>query len=331
MTVNGLTELRKDPTTNRWVLVQKEILTDQANGLCPFCPGQESATPSEIVAYRKNGQLPNSSEWLVRVVPERAPVFQIEGDIERQGLGMFDWVSSRGASEIVVEHPNHQAAWDTMPVEEIERILWMYRQRVEDLYRDRQIRSVLVYRRERNANSRVRHPFSRILGAPIVFDELREELKAARDHFARKQRCLFCDILTQEIQEGARIIARTAAFVVYAPYASRRAYETCIVPSIHGHRFELASPSTMTDLAKTLQVMTRSLHTVQPNHAIEMALHTAPNGSMRLRDDDWRSLSDDYHWHIELAPVPDVVDGIGGFQVNTIAPETAAHHLRAAI
>jgi UDPglucose--hexose-1-phosphate uridylyltransferase len=331
MTANGLNELRKDPTTNRWVLVQKEGSVGRTNGACPFCPGQESATPPEIVAYRTNDHPANSSEWLVRVIPERAPVFQVEGDIQREGLGMFDWVSNRGASEILVENPDHHARWDMVAVEEIERILWMYRQRIEDLYRDRQIRSVLVYRRERSKSSRVQHPFSRILGAPIVFDDLREELKAARDHYARKQRCLYCDILNQEIQETARVIARTAAFLVYAPYGSRRPYETWVVPSTHGHRYELASPFEMTDLARVLQHITRSLHTVQPNHPIEMALHTAPNGTMRLRDDDWRSLSEDYHWHIELAPVPDVIDGIGGFHVNSVPPETAARNLRAAL
>jgi UDPglucose--hexose-1-phosphate uridylyltransferase len=328
---NGITELRKDPTTNRWVLVQKEPLSSHGDGPCPFCPGQESCTPLEIAAFRSNGQPPNSSEWLVRVVPERAPFFQVEGDIQREGLGIFDRVSSRGASEILIEHPNHQASWETMAVADIERILWMYRQRIEDLYRDRQIRSVLVYRCERSASSRVQHPFSRILGAPIVFDDLREELKAARDHYARKQRCLYCDILNQEIQEGARVIARTTAFVVYAPYGSRRRYETWIVPSTHGHRFELGSPSEMTDLGRLLQTMTRSLHAVKPNHPIEMAIHTAPNGAMRLRGDDWRSLSEDYHWHIELAPIPDFADRIGGFHVNTVAPETAARHLRATL
>jgi len=328
---NGLTELRKDPTTNRWVLVQRELPGGDGDGTCPFCPGHELATPTEIAAYRMNRQPPNSSEWLVRVIPERAPIFQVEGEIKREGFGVFDWVSSRGASEILIEHPNHHATWDTMAIDHIERILLMYRQRIDDLYRDRQIRSVLVYRRERSTKAHVQHPFSRILGAPIVFDEIREELKAARDYYARKQRCICCDILKQEIEEGTRVICRTAAFVVYAPFGSRRPYETWILPSTHSHRFEVVSSEEMTDLATLLRSVTRGLHSVQPAHVLEMAIHTAPNGSMRLRDDDWRSLSDDYHWHIELAPLPDVVDGIGGFHVNPLAPETAARHLRAAL
>ena len=325
------TELRKDPVSNRWVLVQREAFLEHGNGLCPFCPGREAVTPAEIAAYRTKGQPGNSSEWLVRVIPECAPLLQIEGDIQREGFGIFDRVSGRGASEILIEHPDHHASWDTMSGAELERILWMFRQRVEDLYRDRQIRSVLIYRRDRSADSHVRHPFSRILGAPLVFDDIREELKAAREHYARKQRCLYCDILHQENRDAERVVKRTNCFVVYAPYGSRRPYETWIVPVTHRHAFADVSPPEMAELANALQDTMQRLHAVQPDHPVELVLHTAPNVAMRLRDDEWRSLSDDYHWHIELAPLSSVSQSIGGFRVNPVAPELAARLLRAAL
>ncbi len=328
---SGLTELRKDPATNRWVLVQSELSSNNGNGPCPFCPGREATTPDEIAAYRTNGQPANNSEWLVRVIPEPAPLLQIEGDIQREGLGIFDRVSGRGASEILIEHPDHQASWDTMSVPEVERILWMYRQRVEDLYRDRQIRCVLIHRCDRAPGSKVQHPLSHILGAPIVFDDIREELKAARDHYARKQRCLYCDILQQEIRDAERIVDLTSRFVVYNPYGSRRPYETWIVPVAHRHRFEEASPPEMTELANALQVTMRHLHAIRPDQPVEMVLHTSPNAGMRLRDDDWRSLAEDYHWHIELAPIPPVFDGIGGFRLNSVPPELATRRLRSVL
>lgn len=333
MVVGGRTELRKDPTSNRWILVQREpfLVLEHGNGPCPFCPGREATTPSEIAAYRNNGQPANGSDWLVRVIPERAPLLQIEGDIHREGLGIFDRVSGRGASEILIEHRDHRASWDTMSAADIERILWMYRQRVEDLYRDRQIRSVLIYRRDRSTDSHIQHPFSRILGAPIVFDDIREELKAAREHYARKQRCLYCDVLRQEGCDAERVVTQTNRFLVYAPYGSRRPYETWIVPVTHRHSFADVSPPEMMELAHTLQTAMRRLHTVQPEHAVELVLHTAPNAAMRIRDDEWRSLSEDYHWHIELAPTPPTVEGIGGFRVNPVAPELAARLLRAAL
>jgi len=84
-------------------------------------------------------------------------------------------------------------------------------------------------------------------------------------------------------------------------------------------------------LATTLQTTMRRLHNIQPDEPLEMALHTSPNAAMRLRNDEWRSLAEDYHWHIEIAPIGGARDGIGGFRVNPVAPELAARRLRSAL
>jgi UDPglucose--hexose-1-phosphate uridylyltransferase len=324
------TELRKDPASGRWVLVRHGDLFPKKNGSCPFCPGNEAETPPEVAAYRPNGSAPNGPEWLVRVVPERAPLFQVEGAIRREGLGMFDRVSGRGASEIVVEHPEHDLAWDGLPIKALERVLWMCRDRVEDLYRDPQIRAVLIRRREPAPADALTHPITRILGAPIVFDDLRRELAVARHYYVFKQRCLYCDILRQERRDGSRLVEESSAFVAHAPYGSRRPFETWLVPTTHRHRFETASADELEDLARTLQSMFRRLHTVHPGVPVELTLHTSPNAGMRLREDEWRSLTDDYHWHIELAPAEGAPEDLGGFAVNPVPPEVAARQLREA-
>ena len=297
---------------------------------CPYCPGRETETPPEIVAYRTNGQPPNSPEWLVRVIPDRAPLLQIEGAIQRIALGLFDHMSGRGASELVIEHPEHGSTWDALPAEAIERVLWMYRERIVDLYRDDQIRAVLIWRTEHPPTDRWCHPVSRILGAPIVFDDLRVELAAARRYFAYKQRCLFCDILCQERQEGSRVVQEAPGFLVYTPYSSRRPFETWVVPTTHRHGFEASAAGEMANLARCLQAVFRRLHAVYPGLPVEFTLHTAPNATMRLRDDDWRSLPEDYHWHIELAPSGGPPETVGGFAVNRVPPEVAAKRLREA-
>ena len=328
--VSPRTELRKDPTSGRWVLVLSGEPCQNAQGFCPFCPGHEEETPPEIAAYRTNGQPANSSEWLVRVIPDRAPLLQVEGEIQREGFGIFDKVSSRGASEIVIESPDHEASWDVMPAEDVERVLWMYRERVEDLYRDPQIRAVLVLRRERTPDARIAHPFSQILGAPIIFDDLRQELALARQYFAYKQRCLYCDIVRQERRDGIRVVEETPHFTVYTPYSSRHPFETWVVPTAHRHRFEAISPHEMADLARTLKGTFRRLHAVQPHVPLEFTLHTAPNAAMRLRDDEWQSLPVDYHWHIEISPNGGEREIVGGFAVNPVPPEVAAKQLREA-
>lgn len=285
-------------------------------------------TLPEIAAYRSDGQPPNTPHWLVRVIPERAPLLQIEGDIQREGLGIFDRVSGRGASEIVIETPDHWASWDSLPAGDIERVLWMYRERIVDLYRDPQIRSAIVSRREGTPAAHITHPFSRIIGMPIIFDDLRQELATARQYFSYKQRCVYCDITRQERCDGVRVVAETPHFLVYAPYAARRPFETWIVPIMHRHRFELASTSEMADLAGLLQGVVRGLHAIQSGVPIELSVHTAPNGAIRLRDDEWRTLPEDYHWHIEIVPDGVARETVGGLAVNPVPPEVAARQLR---
>jgi UDPglucose--hexose-1-phosphate uridylyltransferase len=95
-------ELRKDPIVGRWVI----IATDRAkrpvapklempnpDGFCPFCEGREEYTPNEILAYRDRNTARNQPGWRVRVVPNKFPALQIEGDLQKRGevilLGMF--------------------------------------------------------------------------------------------------------------------------------------------------------------------------------------------------------------------------------------------------
>ena len=65
-----MSDLRKDPTRGRWVIVRPTTAGPPPTGECPFCPGNESLTRPEISAYRKDGYGPDTPGWSVRVIPE---------------------------------------------------------------------------------------------------------------------------------------------------------------------------------------------------------------------------------------------------------------------
>ena len=59
-------ELRKDPITGRWVIIAadramrptdfvREHVVPTGGHFCPFCPGHETKTPPEVLAYRPGG------------------------------------------------------------------------------------------------------------------------------------------------------------------------------------------------------------------------------------------------------------------------------------
>src|SRR5207245_470347 len=102
-------ELRKDPIVGRWVI----IATDRAkrpivpkseahatgSGFCPFCEGSENNTPHEIISYRDRSTRPNERGWRVRVVPNKFPALQVEGDLHKRGEGIYDKMNGIGAHE----------------------------------------------------------------------------------------------------------------------------------------------------------------------------------------------------------------------------------------
>ena len=323
-------ELRKDPATGRWVLVRQREQGWKADAECPFCPGNEHLTPPEIAAYRKEGAIPNGPGWQVRVVPERDPFFQVEDDLLREGLGMYDRISTRGASEIVIEDPSHDQALAGMAEEQVVRVLWMYRDRLQDLKRDAKIRDVLITRRYKKLGARITQPYSRILAAPIIFGQIRTELDRAREHYLYKRRCIYCDILREEIALEARIVRLTPHFLAFVPYAAPAGSQTWILPRQHACTYETISPEGVNDLAGLLKGLAATFHRALGDPPFELALHTAPNLAVKLLPDEWATVARDYHWHLEVTPHPERLTLVGGITVNETPPEQAARLLREA-
>jgi UDPglucose--hexose-1-phosphate uridylyltransferase len=323
-------ELRKDPTRGQWVLIRPKAEAGLDNP-CPYCPGSESATDAEIAAYRKEGSVANDPDWTVRVVPESDAYFRIEWELIREGVGMFDMITPRGASELIIESPRHDDTPATMSVDQVEGVLWMYRDRLLDLKRDGQIRDILISRRHRKLGVPTHHPYSRVTAIPIVFDETRRELREAREYYQYKRRCLYCDMLRQEVAAEARIVRLSPRFAALVPYAARAPLELWIVPRQHACSYEESLGADLaTDLARMLSDGFAAIAQAFDDPNYEMVLHTAPNLRSRILQGDWATIRDDYHWHIEILAQPERVNRLGGIFINETAPEVTAAALRAA-
>ncbi|MBI4561655.1 MAG: galactose-1-phosphate uridylyltransferase [Candidatus Rokubacteria bacterium] len=325
-----MSELRKDPTRGRWVLMRSPGRARQSADECPFCPGNEALTPPEIAAYRKDGSAPNTLGWQVRVIPEANPFFRVEWELIREGAGVYDKITPRGASELIIESPSHEDSLASMGEEQVERVLRMYRDRIEDLKRDSQIRDILVTRRYKKPGSRIAHPYSRVIAIPIIFDEVRRELQESREYYRYKRRCVFCDILRQEVGAEARVVRLTPFFLVLVPYVARAPLETWILPRQHHCAFEAISAEATGDLAQILSGYFQALSRGFGDPSFEMALHTVPNLASKLLQEEWATVSEDYHWHLEVSVQPERLNRVGGIFVNDLPPEDAAEQLRQA-
>jgi len=331
-----LPEFRKDSVTGRWVIISTERGKRPSDfrleplaviGIesCPFCAGREDMTPPEVLAYRQGGGAANSPGWDVRVVPNKFPALQVEGNLDREGEGLFERMNGIGAHEVVIETPDHDRTLATMSELEIERVLWAFRERVLDLRQDRRFRYVLIFKNHgASAGATLEHSHSQLIALPIVPDFVRDEIDGARRHFAAKERCVFCDIIHQEIAAGRRIIHENADIVALAPYAPRFPFETWLLPRSHSPRFEEASRQQYGSLARMLKLVLRGVDRALESPPYNLIIHSSPFSEETTQF---------YHWHVELMPKLTRTAGFEwgtGFYINPTSPEEAAQVLYAA-
>ncbi len=313
------TERRKRPSDFRL-----ERTTTVGAQYCPFCAGREDLTPPEVMAHRQNGSGPNTPGWSVRVVPNKFPALQVEGTLDRRGEGMFDRMNGIGAHEVIIETPDHHKTFATMSDGEIEQVLWAYRERILDLRQDRRFRYILVFKNQgAAAGATLEHAHSQLIAMPVVPDFVREEVEGAQRHYAEKERCVFCDILQQEIDADRRIVLENADIVALEPYAPRLPFETWLLPRRHGARFEDAARNEIESLARALKSVLARMNRALESPPFNLIVHTAP----------FVGETDSYHWHIEIIPKLTKVAGFEwgtGFYINPTSPEEAARVLREA-
>jgi len=294
-------------------------------GFCPLCEGNEDRTPPEVLAFRDNGAPPNSPGWSLRVVPNKFPALRIEGELDREGEGIYDKMNGIGAHEVVVETPQHSETLSTLPLKGVEKVLWAYRDRIVDLRRDERLRHVLVFKNYGSAaGASLEHSHSQIIALPIVPTRVREEIEGAKNYFLYKDRCVFCDIVRQELRQRKRVIAENSGFVSIAPFASRFPFETWILPKIHQPSYEQMESSFYGQAAEILSGTLRKLKQVLDDPPYNYIIHTS---SYPEQDRDY------YHWHIEIMPKLTKVAGFEwgtGFYINPTPPEEAAEYLREA-
>jgi UDPglucose--hexose-1-phosphate uridylyltransferase len=329
-----MSELRKDPVTGRWVIVSTErrkrptdFRFERSSSIgreyCPFCPGREELTPPEVLAYRHNGSAPNTPGWALRVVPNKFPALKVEGGLDREGEGMFDRMNGIGAHEVIIETTDHDKTLAAMSEPEIERVLWAYRERVLDLKQDRRLRYILIFKNHgAAAGATLEHGHSQLIALPIVPDFVREEIDGARRHFREKERCVFCDIVHQELAAGRRIVQENADIVALSPYAPRFPFETWLLPRRHASRYEEAPRHDCESLARLLKAVLLRINRALESPPYNLIVHSAPFSE---------DAGEFYHWHVELMPKLTKVAGFEwgtGFYINPTSPEEATRVLR---
>jgi UDPglucose--hexose-1-phosphate uridylyltransferase len=333
-------ELRKDPILNRWVIIATERAKrptdfiaeeeDISSAGCPFCPGAEEKTPPEIFAFRKPDTKANTPGWQVRVVSNKFPALRIEGEMDKMGIGIYDRMNGIGAHEVIIENPDHDKKLEQLEIEDLTRVFEAYKERLIDLKKDHRFRYILLFKNEgKKAGASLSHPHSQLIAVPVTPKRIREKLVGAQHYYEYKDRCIFCDIVREELSQKVRLVYENSGFMSFCPFASRFPFEIWVMPKFHSSDFDETPANQMPVFAEMMKVTLSKLTIALGNPAYNYILNTAP---VRWRRRGyWTTLDQDYHWHIEIIPRLTNIAGFEwgtGFYINPTIPEEAAAFLQ---
>lgn len=335
-------ELRKDPVIGRWVIISTERARrpDQFASQskekenpkdCPFCEGKESKTPPEIYAIRPRNSNVNGPGWDLRVVPSISPFLRVEGDLERRGNGLYDVMNGVGAHEIIIETNQHIANMADLEEEQITKILNCYSDRIVDLEKDSRLKYALVFKNygKGSGGTAIRHARSQLIATPVNPKRVKEELAGSRAYYEYHERCVFCDLIKQEQAQKERVILDFDGFLAVTPFAARFPFETWILPKKHCCDYTCMDSESRRNLARVLKAVLLKLKIGLNDPDYNYVIHTAP--FRRQKIGYWKTIDQDFHWHIEIMPRLTKVAGFEwgtGFYICPLPPEETAKFLR---
>ncbi len=319
-----MSQLRLDPLTGRWIVVSgdrgerpqafvgPDPRVDEPDRPCPFCPGNEEATPPALVTYGPGGS------WLVRVVPNLYPAFSGTEPMVVRNMGpIFTQAPAAGIHEVLVLAPGHSTTWADLDDAHAGLVMAAIRDRIAEHAATPGLRyTQTIVNSGRAAGASLPHPHGQLLGMPFVPGEIVEEQAG----FSRFQgACLLCTTFDVEEAMDHRVVAVTDSAMVLCPFWSGTPFEMLVVPRGHDPHLHHSEADELAAVGRALRDALGRLRAVVGEVAYNLVFHSAP----------YRA-TDDYHWHVHVLPK---VTSRAGFElgtgvlINVLAPELAAKRL----
>ncbi|UCG60316.1 MAG: galactose-1-phosphate uridylyltransferase [Candidatus Zixiibacteriota bacterium] len=284
---------------------------------CPFCVGNESETEEPVCV------LPESGDWQIRVVPNKYAALQPDLATTRTQVGSFLAAKGFGIAEVVIEHPLHDMTIATMELDEVANILRAYQERHIKIRENDKINLITIFRNHgQRAGTSLEHPHSQIIATPIVPPHVRYPLEQAVLHYDEHGTCVYCDMVTEEIRQGERVIIDSDNFVAFCPFAARSPFESRIYPKRHAASYISIGDEELVELAWVLREVLGKLYFGLNNPDYNYVIRSSPVG-----DEDTRHL----HWYLIIIPKISIPAGFeigSGIYINTVPPEESAQFLR---
>ncbi|MBN1698558.1 MAG: galactose-1-phosphate uridylyltransferase [Spirochaetales bacterium] len=330
-------EIRQNKVTREWVIFstargkRPRDFAEKAEGgrpspipphdkHCPFCAGNEERL-GEIIL-----EVPAKNEFgfQTRVIPNKYPALVPELSSKRSVHGIYLHMPGYGRHEVIVESPYHNGELAMMPHRELSLVIETYHQRYCELLDDERNMMVLIFRNHgEKAGASLVHPHSQIIATGVVPNGIRFRNEEAQRYFDEWNRCVFCDVIRFEEEDGRRVVYSNDLFLAFVPFAAEVPCEVWIIPRRHQASFSEVDTPHKQKLTEALSNILGRLFRAFGDLDYNFIIHS----SVRFETDEPQ-----LHWYLQIRPRLTTQAGFelgSRININTSLPEDDAAFLNA--
>ncbi len=316
-----MAELRYHPLIKDWVMIasHRQNRPQMPKDYCPFCPGS-GKVPDQFDVYEYDNDFPALSQNPPQPDDVANDFFKVK--------------EAYGKCEVILYSPNHTITLPELPTEHIKKLVDLWVERFNVISSDENIKYVFIFENRGDVvGVTMPHPHGQIYGYSIVPKKLELELESAKEFHQENDKCIFCEMLDQETNDGRRIVFESEHFTVFLPFFCEYPYGVYIMSKRHIGNIAQFTEAEKADFAEVLRLTTGMLDSLfDYKFPYMMCMHNAPvNGE---------DTSEYYHFHVEFFPPMRSADKqkfnasseTGAWaHCNPTAPEAKAIELREAL
>ncbi len=236
--INNMPHRRYNILTGEWILVSPHRTkrpwqgkTEKSPGAeresydpyCYLCPGNTRSSGEKNPDYKEPYTFVNDFSALLPDTPKK-----------RVENGLFKAETERGICKVICFSPDHSVTLPLMEVEEITKVVQMWKKEYKELGSTGDINYVQIFENKGEIMGCSNpHPHGQIWSQLSIPTEIKKKTKHFSEYWEQNQISLLEDYLQQELEAKERILLENEHFVALIPYWAVWPYEVMIVPKKH--------------------------------------------------------------------------------------------------
>lgn len=316
-----MAELRYHPLIKDWVMIasNRQERPQMPKDWCPFCVG--------------SGKVPDDGYTVYRYMNDFPALSQNPPKPDDVATNFYKVAPSYGRCEVILYSPEHNKSVSELSDENMSVLADTWAQCFSDIKSDEKIKYVFIFENRGDAvGVTMPHPHGQVYGYSVIPKKIELEAQSASEHFDETGRCLYCDMLKEEIAFKERVIFSNEYFTVFLPFFSEYPYGVYIFANRHVDSIDELTADERAMLGMTVKQTAGMLDSLFGyRFPYMMCMHNAPVNS--------GDYSEKWHFHIEFFPPMRAADkqkfnassetGVWA-HCNPTAPEEKAQELRKA-